>query len=103
MSANEIRKNDYGTVFIGTISDDSGIISLVTAVTKQIILLKPDGTNVTADASFYTDGTDGKLTYTTQAGDINMCGKWRIQWYVTFADGSWKTDIKTFKVYDNLT
>ena len=61
------------------------------------------GTDLTADATFYTDGTDGILTYTTQSGDLNICGKWRIQWYVTFSVGSWKTDIKTFKVYDNLT
>ena len=104
MGANEIRKNDVGTVFTGTIRDsDNNIVDLVTAITKQIILLRPDGTNLTADASFYTDGTDGVLTYTTQSGDLNMCGKWRIQWYVTLDTGNWKTDIKTFKVYDNLT
>ena len=103
MGLNEIRVDDEGTVFVGTINDENGIVDVSLANVKQIILLRPDGTYIEEDADLFTDGTDGVLVYVVKSGDINMCGKWRIQWKVGFNNGSWKTDIKTFKVYDNLT
>lgn len=105
MAANEIRVGDIGTVFYGTILDqDSVIVDLSTVTTKQVILLRPDGTFIQKDASFVTDGTNGQLSYTTESQDLNMCGVWRIQWYVVFsASRLWKTDIHNFKVYSNLT
>lgn len=102
MAANEIRINDSGTIFYGTINDESGVVDLSGTTTKQIILLKPDGTKIEAAASFVTDGTDGRLSYTIQNTDLSVCGIWRVQWYVVMSSGSWKTDIKTFKVYSNL-
>jgi hypothetical protein len=103
MGAGEIRKNDIGTIFYGTILDqDSSAADLSSATTKQIKLLRPDGTSVEKDASFQTDGTDGILEYTTVSGDLSVCGVWKIQWYVVLSGGTWRTDVKTFKVYDNL-
>lgn len=102
MGLNEIRVGDTGTVFVGTINDENGIIDLSLCTAKQIILLKPDGTYIQDDAQFYTDGTDGILKYVIQSGDLNECGKWRIQWLISFSSGTWRTDIKTFKVYSNL-
>ena len=102
MGANEIRKNDIGTVIYGTIADASGAVDISGATTKQIILLKPDGTSIQEDASFVTDGTDGQLSYTIQSGDLNVCGTWRIQWLIILTSGTWRTDAKTFKVYGNL-
>jgi hypothetical protein len=101
MAANEIRKNDVGTIFYGTIYD-TAIVNLSSATVKQIILLKPDTTVIQKDASFVTDGTDGKLSYTTVAGDLSCCGIWKVQWLITLSSGTWYTDIKTFKVYSNL-
>ena len=102
-TTNQIRKSDIGTVFRGTIKDqDNAVVDVSGATTKTIILLKPDGTSISKAASFYTDGTDGILKYTTVDGDISMCGKWRIQWYVVIATGEWRTNTITFKVYDNL-
>lgn len=102
MAANEIRISDYGTIIYGTISDSSGTIDISSATTKQIILLRPDGTKVQEDATFVTDGTDGRLSYTIQSTDFSLAGIWRVQWYIVMTSGSWKTDIKTFKVYNNL-
>lgn len=104
MGANEIRVGDYGTAFYGTIYDgDGSIVDISGATAKQIILLKPDGTSIQEDASFVSDGTDGQLSYSIQSSDLNICGIWQVQWHLVLSGGTWKTDIKTFRVYSNLT
>ena len=103
MAANEIRVGDIGTVFYGTILDqDSTVLDISTATTKQLIMLLPDGTKLEKTATFYTDGSDGKLQYTIASGDLSIPGVYRLQWYIVMPSGSWKTDIKTMKVYSNL-
>ena len=104
MSTNQIRKDDIGTIFRGTICDQDGdVVDVSGATTKQLHILRLDATSLEEDASFYTDGTDGILQYTTVDGDINICGVYKLQWYVVLPAGSWKTNIVTFKVHDNLT
>jgi hypothetical protein len=102
MSANEIHLNDIGTVFQVTVSDGTSAYDISGATTKQIIFKKPDHTLVTKDAEFVTDGTDGVIKYTTVDGDLNIPGKWALQAYLVTPGGTWKTDIGTFRVYDNL-
>lgn len=103
MAAGEIRISDIGTVFSGTIKDNNNaIVDISGATTKQIILLKPNGTVIQEAASFVTDGTDGKLSYTIQSGDLNICGIWQIQWKIVLSDGTWYSDIHSFKVYSNI-
>jgi hypothetical protein len=100
--ATEIHKDDIGTRFQVTIMDGSSVVDVSTATTKQIILRKPDETNLTKDASFYTDGTDGIITYTTTEGDLDVAGVWQIQAYIIIGSNKWHTDIGTFRVYPNL-
>lgn len=102
MSANEIHQNDIGTVFRCTIYDNTTLVDISGATTKQLIFKKPSGDKLTKSASFYTDGTDGILTYTTVSGDLDEIGTWKLQGYVVLASGSWKSDIHTFTVHRNL-
>jgi type IV secretory pathway VirB6-like protein len=102
MSANEIHQNDIGTIFKATIKDDTTVVDISSATTKQLIFTKPDGTKLEKDASFFTDGTDGILTYTTVSGDLSVVGTWKVQGYVILTSGTWKTDIKKMKVHRNL-
>ena len=53
-------------------------------------------------AVFKTDGTDGKVQYTTVDGDLNEVGTWRIQAIINFATSSFRSNVKTFKVYENI-
>ena len=102
MSA-EIHKSDIGTTFQVTVKDeDSNVVDVSGATTKQIIFEKPDGTNLEKDASLVTDGTDGKIKYVTLSGDLSEAGCWRMQGYVVLATGTWKTDIHEFIVHENL-
>jgi hypothetical protein len=103
MPANEIHKSDIGTVFKVTIKDSADVVNVSTATTKQIILKNPSGTKLTKDASFFTDGSDGIITYTTISGDLSEEGMWKLQGYIVLTGGNtFYTDISTFKVYRNL-
>ncbi len=105
MSA-EIHVGDIGTSFEATIKDETGaIVSLVGAVTLQMIFTKPPGSTpnkVVKTALLVTDGTDGKIKYTVVADDLNRKGTWRVQGYVKLSNGEWYSDIHVFDVRPNL-
>jgi hypothetical protein len=76
--------NDIGTTFVVTIND-----------------LTSSGGSAVA-AGFTTDGTDGKIEYTTVDGDLNGAGNWEIQAKVVTPSGTWSTGVGYFKVYENI-
>ena len=102
MPANEIHLNDIGTKFLVTITDGSSAVDVSTASTKQIIIKKPSGSKLTKTASFNSDGSDGKIYYTTVTDDLDEAGSHKLQGKVIISDGTFYTDIQTFKVYRNL-
>lgn len=106
MAANEIHVGDIGTIFELTLMDDTVVVDVSTAVgagTKVIHFVKPDGTSTTEEAAFVTDGTDGKIKFTTpDALFLSDAGSWKIQGKVTLSSGTWSSDISSFKVYKNL-
>ena len=103
MPANEIHRNDIGTVFKVTIQDSTTAVDISTATTKQMVFKKPSGSKLTKDANFLTDGTDGVITYTTVDGDLGEEGMWKLQGYIVLSGGNtFYTDIHTFKIYRNL-
>ena len=69
---------------------------------KQIIIKKPSGTKVTANTAFSTDGTDGKMYYNAVDGDLDESGSYKLQGKVVISDGTFYTDITSFKVHRNL-
>lgn len=99
----EIRIGDIGTIFRGTIYDEDGNAQdISTATTKQLIFKKPDGTLLPKTATFFTDGTDGKLQYEVQVNDIDQIGRWQIEPYVITPNGEWHGSIGQFLVKDYL-
>lgn len=102
MAANEIHLGDIGTKFRCTIYNGSSIVDVSSASVKQIVFQKPDGTDLTVNASFETDGTDGVIYYLTVSGDLSQIGLWSLQGYIEIATGKFHSDIKNFKVYRNL-
>lgn len=83
---------------------DSGIefrVSVVVDITAATLtsykVIKPDGTTATWAATRYDNTT---LTYTTQAGDMDLSGEYKIQAYVEFGPASKHTgETARFKVY----
>jgi len=102
MADGEIRKGDIGTVFTITVMDGSAAVDISTATTKNIVFKKPDKTILPKAGSFVTDGTDGKISYTTVSGDLSKAGEWCVQGAIVMPAGTWKTDIDHFTVYANL-
>jgi len=102
MSSREIRLGDIGTVFEITLMEDSDVVDVSSATTKQIIFEDPSGTTRTKPAAFSTTGADGKIKYTSVSGDLNRTGKWKMQAYVETPSGKWHSDIASFRVYPNL-
>ena len=102
MPANEIHQNDVGTQFLVTVKDGSSAVNISSATTKQLIIKKPSGTKLTKTATYSTDGADGKIYYNTVADDLDEAGTYKLQGKVVISDGTFYTDITTFKVYRNL-
>ena len=102
MPANEIHQNDIGTAFTITIQDGTTAVDISTATTKKIVFKKPSGTKLPYDTAFVSDGTDGKIKYNVVAGDLDEVGTYKLQSYVVISDGTFYTDITSFKVYRNL-
>jgi hypothetical protein len=82
---------DIGTVFEIDVGED-----ISTATTKQIYFKKPNGATLTKTATFTTDGTDGKIEYTTVADDIDVAGTWQIQGRLVFGSNEFATAIGSF-------
>ena len=94
---------DIGTVFEITVKDDGTVVDISGATTtKNILMLDPAGTLNTKTGEFTTNGTDGKVDYTTVSGDLDMSGTWRIQAYLKGASYDLHTSIGTFEVKDIL-
>lgn len=98
-----IHQNDIGTTLLVTICDCSNnAIDISSADTKQIILKKPSGSTLTKTAVFTTDGSDGKIQYVIESGDVDEVGTWKIQGKVVIGSYEWHSNFESFKVYRNL-
>lgn len=94
---------DVGTIFEATVVDETNtVVDLSSQTALSMIFRRPDGQKLTRTASLTTNGTDGKLRYTTVAGDLAMPGPWKVQAYVSITAGKWTTDPVEFTVQDNL-
>ena len=98
----EICKDDIGTTFLYTVKSGDTAEDISSATTKEYVFIKPDGSTVTKTVQFDSDGTDGKLSYTTVDGDLDQVGVWRYQPYVVFDCGSFRASKVSFRVYPKL-
>jgi hypothetical protein len=84
MSCNDneiLHVGDYGTQFILTIKklvDGVATVVDISGVDENedifILFRDSEGTVTKHNASFYTDGEDGKISYITEDGDISVAG-----------------------------
>lgn len=68
----------------------------------MISFQRPDGSSFQKAASFVSDGTDGKIKYTTIAADLNMQGAWTLQGVVIITAGTFHSDYSFIQVLPNL-
>lgn len=99
------RLNDIGLILRLTIkkeSDDTAL-DISGTTTKNVLIEKPSGTLLTKAGSFTTDGTDGKLQWTTVDTDLNEVGLYEIQAHVVDASVNLKSTRGQFTVDQVLT
>jgi len=105
-SEQEVHFNDIGTVMLVTVKDcvagTPTVLDLSSATSLELTFKSPSGSSSTKPATLYTDGTDGKIYYTSVDGDWGEVGTWRIQCKIGIGGGTFRSDVGTFKVYENL-
>jgi hypothetical protein len=102
MAQGEIHVGAVGLIFRRTIKIDGTVEDISAATTKQFIFRKPDGSLLSVDAVWTTDGTDAKAEYVTVAGDIDQPGEWRLQARLVMPNFDEKSDVDIFTVKANL-
>jgi len=101
----EIHIGDVNTKFIVTVVDNEIPVNLSTATVKKIRFKNPvqfGGITYVQDMAFYTNGSDGILTYTVTLSDFTVAGLWSFQVYVEMPTGKWYSSAHGFKVTANL-
>lgn len=71
--------------------------------TLSLEVLKPSGATDTWSATVLTDGTDGKVLYSTQSGDLDETGVYRVQVRVVGVGANYPTEPVSFVVKRNLS
>lgn len=76
------RQNDVVNIAFRVYDLENTLLDLSQADVKKFYIKKPDRTVISSLASFYTDGTDGILVYSSVDGDLDQLGIYEIQVYV---------------------
>ena len=100
--ADGIHTLSYGVSLRVTIKENDLPVDISAATSIVYLIRKPDSSLLTVTASFYTNGTDGVLTYTTVNGDTNIAGVYKYQARMTLGGGLFYTSWDTFKVHCNV-
>jgi hypothetical protein len=103
MSANEIHAFDTIITFeVQILQEDNTIYPLNGAQVLEFHFQKPDGTIMIRPANYVTDGSDGKIKYTTNEMDLDQIGRWKYQIYIERGPVIKHSDVGKFRVYPNL-
>lgn len=105
MAADEVHKDDIGTIFRATIKDGSTAVDVSSATTLQFFFRKPDAslTVDTQTAVLTGDGTDGIIEYISTSGDLDTIGTWQLQAKIVLdVNNQFKTDWHKFEVHENI-
>lgn len=94
----QLRLGDVGTELVVELTNPAGEVVDLAGFTVGFHFKKPNKTTAVVSGSLYTDGTDGKVSYVTQAGDIDRVGVWRYQVRVTKAGTALTSDEGLFEV-----
>lgn len=101
MPCGEIHLYDNQIPFtINLQSGGSGIN--IEGATLELEFLKPNADSLLVTPSSVYTGSDGIIQYTLTSGDLDTVGIWQYQIYARKHGVERHSNIKTFKVYENL-
>lgn len=93
----EVRVGDFGFPIQLNVMDVDGAFRLSSATGFIFRFRKPNGVKVDKQATFVTDGEDGKLFYLVESGLIDMPGIWQVVAVVSSLVGQWQTSPYSFE------
>jgi|SRR6187455_190369 len=98
-----VTQGVIGLLIKTTVKEDGTAVNVSSATTKEFKLRSPSGVVKTRTASFFTNGSDGIITYETIADDLDEAGMWDIQVYLELTNGfEGHTFPDNFLVLENL-
>ena len=105
MAIAEPHVGDIGVAIIYEVKRGSSDVTEDQMGSATGLILKftpPSGTTVNKTATLYTDGSDGKIQYVTQSGDLDEDGTWEVQPYFTLGSFTGHASRRKFEVRPNL-
>lgn len=101
MASTDLRVGAVGIVITFTVKLN-GTAQDISSGTTTLTFTKPDGTTVTKSGTFVTDGTDGQVQYTTEAGFLDQSGIWRVVSYSDLSSSEFYSEVTEFQVYGTI-
>jgi len=83
----KVKRGDVGVVFSDRLTADGEPIVLTGADVLFVLRPKSGATEAFTGAAVVVDELDGKVTYATVAGDLDVPGFYRQEWEITFDTG----------------
>ena len=90
-----------GVTITLTVTEKCVPADLSAAAYMAFIFRRPSGSSFVRSVTLETDGKDGKLIYTTEAGDLDEAGEWQVQARVTLGGFDGPTEVVKFLVDAN--
>lgn len=99
-----LQQNCVGITFIVVVTQQDGVTpqDISGATSLNMFLTKPDLSISSNEATFVTDGTDGKMQYTTQSGELSTIGIYKVQGEYISGSGVFYTQKTYFIVEPNF-
>ena len=98
----DIVVGNWGWEVKATFTEDAVYTPIDTYTTLELMFVSPGGTTTTKGAAdgvaFFTDGSEGTLTYTVENGLISEGGTWTIYGRITKGAAKFTSIKKTFDV-----
>lgn len=98
------QKDDVGVALVVEMTNESDGLPFDISQASDLVLKLgyPDGSSEDFTALLYTDGTDGKLYYVTQEGDLSEVGICTLQGKVTIGGAPISSQVRPFQVNENV-
>jgi hypothetical protein len=97
LASNDLRVGDVGVNIIFIVKQNS-VAQDISAGTTTLTFTKPNGVTVNKPSTFVTDGTDGKVKYTTEEGFLDCGGVWRVIGLTDIGSATYTSEIAEFNV-----
>jgi len=95
-------RGDVGVLIEIEIRENGVPLNVASATTKEILIHAPGGRVSRKAASLSTDGTDGKIRYTTAQDDLGQTGIYAVQPYVVVGARKLHGEIGQFAVLPSI-